>query len=353
LRPGGGGAIVHLVLIVVFFTWAGNGLSNAVKLPSTSKLLLILAVVMAVIGIVLATRPGRRFAVGKLIPGLKSAATSLRRVGQKPGKMLMLFGGSAAITLAYIGGLAASIQAFGGGPGLILIGAVYLGAAAIAAAAPQPRRAGRDRGGPSRGPDGCRHARRARRFRRAAVPAGHLLAPHRPGLAVLARPATAGLRMKPRAVLITACAGLMVVLSACTSSGGHVSSAAGRHGAVITVGSFDFPESVLLAQIYGQALAAGNFPVRILPNLGPREGVDPALVDGLVQLVPEYAGSALEFFSLGRLAAPSDAGAANKALAGSVAGRGLVAGRPGSCAGRQRDRGHRCGRGPLPAAVDR
>src|SRR5690349_759439 len=132
------GAIVHLVLIVVFFTWAGHGLSSAFKLPSTSKLLLILAVVMALIGIVLATRPGRRFAVGKLIPGLKSAAASLRRVGQKPGKMLMLFGGSAAITLAYIGGLAASIQAFGGGPGLILIGAVYLGAAAIAAAAPSP-----------------------------------------------------------------------------------------------------------------------------------------------------------------------------------------------------------------------
>jgi glycosyltransferase 2 family protein len=42
------------------------------------------------------------------------------------------------ITLAYIGGLAASVQAFGGGPGIILIGAVYLGAAAIAAAAPSP-----------------------------------------------------------------------------------------------------------------------------------------------------------------------------------------------------------------------
>ena len=65
--------------------------------------------------------------------------------------------------------------------------------------------------------------------------------------------------------------------------------------------------------------------MRILPDLGPRELVDPALMDGLVQLVPEYAGSALEFFSLGRLSATSDAGAANRALAGSVAGRGLVA----------------------------
>ena len=51
-------------------------------------------------------------------------------------------------------------------------------------------------------------------------------------------------------------------------------------------------------------------------------------MDGLVQLVPEYAGSALEFFSLGRLSATSDAGAANRALAGSAAGRGLVAARP-------------------------
>ena len=138
--------------------------------------------------------------------------------------------------------------------------------------------------------------------------------------------------MKPRAVLITACVGLVVALAACTSPSGRVSSAAGtpadRHGMVITVGSFDFPESVLLAEIYGQALAADKFPVRILPDLGPREVVDPALGDGLVQLVPEYAGSALEFFSLGRLSATSDAGAANRALAGSVAGRGLVAARP-------------------------
>ena len=138
--------------------------------------------------------------------------------------------------------------------------------------------------------------------------------------------------MKPRAALTAACIGLAVTLSACTSSSGHLSSAAGKpagpDGTVITVGSFDFPESVLLAQIYGQALAAGSFPVQILPNLGPRELVDPALMNGLLQLIPEYAGSALEFISLGRLSATSDAGAANRALAGSAAARGLVAAHP-------------------------
>ncbi|HET9968118.1 MAG TPA: lysylphosphatidylglycerol synthase transmembrane domain-containing protein [Streptosporangiaceae bacterium] len=126
------GAIVHLVLLVVFFTWSGHGLAHAFKLPSSSKLLLILAIIAAIVGIVLVTRPGRRFAAGTLIPGLKSAAVSLRRVARNPVKMLMLFGGSALVTLAYVGALAASVQAFGGGPG------VYMGAAAIAAAAPSP-----------------------------------------------------------------------------------------------------------------------------------------------------------------------------------------------------------------------
>ena len=132
------GAMVHLVLLVAFFAWSGHGLAHAVKLPSSSKLLLILAIIAAVVGVVLATRPGRRLAARKLIPGLKSAAVSLKRVARNPVKMIMLFGGSVLITLAYVGALAASVQAFGGGPGVILIGAVYMGAAAIAAAAPTP-----------------------------------------------------------------------------------------------------------------------------------------------------------------------------------------------------------------------
>ena len=97
---------------------------------------------------------------------------------------------------------------------------------------------------------------------------------------------------------------------------------------MISVGSFDFPESGLLAEIYGQALAAHGFRIRIMPGLGNRELVDPALMSGLIQVVPEYAGSALEFVSLGRLSATSSADATNKALAAAVDDAGLVAGRP-------------------------
>ena len=327
------GAIVHLVLIVVFFTWAGRGLGKAFKLPSSSKLLLILAVVAAIAGIVLATRPGRRFAAGKLIPGLRSAAASLRRVAQNPGKMLMLFGGSALITLAYIGAFAASVQAFGGGPGVVLIGAVYLGAAAIAAAAPSPGGLGAIEAALVAGLTGVGMPGGTRRFRCTAVPAGHLLAARGAGLAVLARAAAAGVCMKPRGVLTTACIALTVVaggLYGLKRSRLARSRGAGRPGTAWSSRSgHSISRKVSCSpQIYGEALAAARFPVRILPNLGSREVVDPALMDGLVQLVPEYAGSALEFFSLGRLSATADAAAANRALAGSVAGRGLVAARP-------------------------
>ena len=132
-------------------------------------------------------------------------------------------------------------------------------------------------------------------------------------------------------MLRAACLGLAAALTACTSAGGPAPSAAapgGRHGMVLSVGSFNFPESVVLAEIYGQALAAAKFPVRILPDLGPREVVDTALMDGRLQLVPEYAGSALGFFSLGRQSGIPDAGAARKALATAVAGRGLTVARP-------------------------
>ena len=103
---------------------------------------------------------------------------------------------------------------------------------------------------------------------------------------------------------------------------------AGQHAAVITVGSFDFPESTVLADIYGDALKAKGFPVRILPNLGSRELVDPALMRGLIQVVPEYAGSALQFISVGRQSATSDVTATSKALTELTAGQGIVAGLP-------------------------
>ena len=73
-----------------------------------------------------------------MLPALASSAASLRQVAVSPVKLTMLFAGSALVTLAYIGGFEAAVRAFGGGPGIVEIGAVYLGAATIAAVAPTP-----------------------------------------------------------------------------------------------------------------------------------------------------------------------------------------------------------------------
>jgi osmoprotectant transport system substrate-binding protein len=134
-----------------------------------------------------------------------------------------------------------------------------------------------------------------------------------------------------RALARAACLVLAVACAACTTASSRAPPAArgqGRSSAVITVGSFDFPESTLLAYLYADVLAGKGYPVRVLPDLGTRELVDPALMVGLIQLVPEYTGSALDFTSLGRVHATASVAATASALARSMAARGLVTGRP-------------------------
>ena len=132
------GAIVHAILLVIFVAWAGRALGHAFKLPSSSKLLVILAVVAAVVGLIMITRQGRRFAARKLLPSLKSSLVSLGRVARSPVRLALLFGGSALVTLAYIAALVASVEAFGVSANIARIGAVYLVSSLVAAASPTP-----------------------------------------------------------------------------------------------------------------------------------------------------------------------------------------------------------------------
>jgi osmoprotectant transport system substrate-binding protein len=93
----------------------------------------------------------------------------------------------------------------------------------------------------------------------------------------------------------------------------------------ITVGSFGFPESVLLAEIYSQALEDGGFTVERAFDIGPREFVGPALDGGLVELVPEYAGTALAFRSLGSDHPSADLYTTHRDLARALSGSEVTA----------------------------
>ena len=90
-------------------------------------------------------------------------------------------------------------------------------------------------------------------------------------------------------------ASLAFVLAACVGPGTSAEDA--RSDDAITVASFNFPESVLLAEIYAQAIEGAGTRVEREPSLGPRELVMPALLQGLVEFVPEYAGSGLQFLA--------------------------------------------------------
>jgi osmoprotectant transport system substrate-binding protein len=106
---------------------------------------------------------------------------------------------------------------------------------------------------------------------------------------------------------------VLVTLAACSS--GPASDTVDRNDPdTVTVASFNFSESELLAEIYSQTLEAGGYPVTRAFDLGPRELVVPGLVRGLVDFVPEYAGTALQFLSAGRADAPTDSEATHAAL---------------------------------------
>lgn len=100
-------------------------------------------------------------------------------------------------------------------------------------------------------------------------------------IAGLAIAVTAGL-------LLTACGGDPLA----GGSGGS-----GDASAPIRIGSANFPENVLLAQIYGQALQVKGVAVEILPPIQSREAYFPGLRDGSLDLVPEYTGVLLQFLN--------------------------------------------------------
>ncbi|TRO70358.1 glycine/betaine ABC transporter, partial [Glycocaulis profundi] len=63
----------------------------------------------------------------------------------------------------------------------------------------------------------------------------------------------------------------------------------------ITVGSAEFPENVIIAEIYAQALEAKGVKVTKKLNIGSREVYLPALKNGEIDLIPEYSGNLLSY----------------------------------------------------------
>lgn len=76
-------------------------------------------------------------------------------------------------------------------------------------------------------------------------------------------------------------------------------------GVSIKVGSANFQENVLLAQIYAEALSAQGAKISTKLNIGSRETYIPGLKDGSIDLIPEYSGVLLQYFDKTAAAATS------------------------------------------------
>jgi len=71
----------------------------------------------------------------------------------------------------------------------------------------------------------------------------------------------------------------------------HAQPGAGKPA--VTIGSKNFPEEVILGQLYAQALKAKGFKVNLKSNIGSSEIVDKALTSGQLDMYPEYTGTIL------------------------------------------------------------
>jgi len=117
-------------------------------------------------------------------------------------------------------------------------------------------------------------------------------------------------------------AALVFMAAACGGSSGTPTTTS---KGTLTVAGFNFPESSILAEIYGQALAHDGYTINYKLLLGTREVVAPALESGQIDIYPGYAATDLEFYNKSAGEANGDAVATTAKLNSHLQPLGLLA----------------------------
>ncbi len=107
---------------------------------------------------------------------------------------------------------------------------------------------------------------------------------------------------------------------------------AGTDAPAITVGKTNFYEQDILSELYAQILEAADFTVGRQDASGTRELVFPALESGDIDILPEYAASALEYANGGAGEATADPVETTNLLRAALEPRGLTALEPAEAA---------------------
>jgi osmoprotectant transport system substrate-binding protein len=106
------------------------------------------------------------------------------------------------------------------------------------------------------------------------------------------------LRAPARAAALGLAAVTGLTLTACGgSSSNPLNTSSSKGSGSVVVGSGNFPESELLAEIFAQELTAKGIKVTRQFNIGTREVYYPELAKGAITVVPEYNGSLLSYLN--------------------------------------------------------
>jgi osmoprotectant transport system substrate-binding protein len=111
-----------------------------------------------------------------------------------------------------------------------------------------------------------------------------------------AKSSTRSITRHPGAAAV-ALAAAAALLGGCSSGGTSDDplKGGGAESGTVVVGSNNFAESILLADIYGEALKAKGIKVTYKPNIGSRETTYGLMKNGAITLLPEYNGSLLAY----------------------------------------------------------
>ena len=128
--------VLHILLLVVFVALAGAVAKQPFSPPDWSYF--VLAGLVVVAGVVLALPAGRQLLRARVAPTLGQVLPRLLEVAQQPRKLAEGVGGEVLLSLAYIGCLAACVQAFHGSVAIASIAVVYLTGSALGSIIPTP-----------------------------------------------------------------------------------------------------------------------------------------------------------------------------------------------------------------------
>lgn len=129
---------VHMSLLLTAVVFLGRNAGDFIKPPSGTTVLIGLVVVFTLAAGVYFLPFARKLFATKVWPSIRKSGAGLAEVATTPSKAVMLFGGALLMIVSYITALWFSLEAFGGGLGVVAVALVFLGGQALGNLAPTP-----------------------------------------------------------------------------------------------------------------------------------------------------------------------------------------------------------------------